>query len=114
MPNTNPKFMLEDVVFLGRVEHRNLPIILSDTLDSLTTPDVTNRTLMKASGNVVSVSNFLGGRDSQLLRIVGDGTTTIVNGTYIKVNTGANKLLSLNKVYTFSYIESEKIWYENV
>lgn len=110
---TNPKFFTEDVVFLGRVEHRNLPIQLSDTLFDSATPDVTNRVLMKASGIVVSITNFIGGRDTQLLRIVGDGTTTIVHGTYIKTNTGANKLLSANKVYSFSYIGSDRVWYEH-
>lgn len=110
----NPRFIQEDVVYLGRVEHRNLPVLYSDTLIDITTPDVTNRLLVKGSGVVVSVTNFLGGRDSQALRIIGDGTTTIVHGTYIKTNTAANKLLALNKVYTFSYFAADNIWYENV
>lgn len=111
--NTNPKVFSEDVIFLGRITMRNLPAQASDILTDSTTPDITNLLLVKGSGSIVNITNLLGGRDSQSIKIIGDGTTTLVNGTYIKTNTGANKLLVLNKVYTLSYFLADQVWYEN-
>ena len=69
--------------------------------------------MVKGSGVVVTVSNFVGGADGQLLRVIGDGTTTVANNSKIKTNTAANKLLAVNKVYTFSYYLPDNLWIEN-
>lgn len=76
-----------------------------------TTPNVDNLDVLRLSGAVVLITNFLKGYENQYLRLLGDGTSTIQNNVNIKTNTGANKLLLANRVYKFSYIN--KIWYED-
>lgn len=102
----------EDKVNLnGGVAFSILPDIYVDTLRS-TTPSVANVTVFKGSGSVVSITNFTKGVDGQTIRILGDGTTTIVHdATKICTNTGANKVLAVRKIYTFTLIDN--IWYED-
>ena len=89
-----------------------LPDVNVTTTKSSTTPTVSNINFMKCANTTpISISNFLGGAQGQMLRLLGDGNTTIVNGTTIKTNTAANKLLSSTKVYTFTYWSG--VWYEN-
>lgn len=64
-----------------------------------------------------NVTDFLGGQPYQSVSIKGDGFTTVVNGGNIFTNTGANKLLAVNIIYTFNKFETapgSKIfkWYE--
>lgn len=75
------------------------------------TPSVLNLEFFTCSGAVVSITDFLDGQNGQSIHIRGDGNTTIVNGTPIKTNTGANKLLAANKVYTFTFFSGT--WIEN-
>lgn len=103
-----------DVQHNGRVIFTVLPDNPTTTLKpGITTPNVSNSQVMKAGGTVVSITNFLGGADGQTIRIKGDGATTIVHGTYIKTNTGANKLLAANRLYTFTYFDDDLVWIEH-
>lgn len=59
----------------------------------------------------VSVTDFLNAQEGQEIKVLGDGQTTIVHGTKIKTNTAANKLLAVNKIYTFTHFPP--LWIEN-
>ena len=104
------KIFNEEVVFNAPVRFLSLFIRYVGTFVGAT-PSVKNTEIFKGSGNVVTVTNFKDGASGQLLRVLGDGTTTIANNATIKTNTGANKLLAANKIYTFSLINN--VWYEN-
>lgn len=101
----------EEVQFLAPARFLVLPHEPSDELDGTATPSVSNIKVWKGDGTVVTVTNFLGGAENQSIAILGDGTTTIAHNANIKTSTGANKLLSANKVYRFTFIDS--VWYED-
>lgn len=68
------------------------------------TPSVKNRTVFQGiNTGAVNVTDFLNGAEGQRIHILGDGFMTATNGTLIFTNTGANKLLAANIVYTFTY-----------
>lgn len=70
------------------------------------TPDVDNVRFFEGINTApVNVTDFLNGSQGQRIYIRGDGQMTIVNGTLIFTNTGANKLLAANIVYKFTYFE---------
>lgn len=103
----------DDWRFLGRVIFQNLieqpP---SNIPEADTTPSVLNRTrLVCTNTSSTNVTQFRYGQEGQEIKLLGDGFTTLVHGTYIKTNTGANKLLAVNKVYTFTRFNS--LWIEN-
>jgi len=76
------------------------------------TPSVKNLKYFKGTNTgPVTVTQFTYGQEGQSIRIVGDGQMTITNGANIKTNTGANKLLAANIVYTFTRMAG--VWYEN-
>ncbi len=112
-----PKIFEEDVLFKGRVTFTILPEQLQSSFAlNDTTPSVKNACTWIAQNTApVSVTNFDDGQPGQPIRILGDGFTTIVNGTNIFTNTGANKLLAANRVYTFTYFQigSTLKWVEN-
>lgn len=64
------------------------------------------------NAGAITVTNFDDGADGQRIHILGDGFTTIANNAFIKTNTGANKLLAVNKVYRFTLFSG--IWIEDV
>jgi hypothetical protein len=103
----------DDVRFLGRVQFQNLiEQSPSDIPEGDTTPIVLNRTrLVCTNTGATSITQFKQGQEGQEIKILGDGFTTLVHGTYIKTNTAANKLLAVNKVYTFTRFNS--LWIEN-
>lgn len=77
-----------------------------------TTPSVENQEFWIANNTgAVTITNFLNGYVCQVIRILGDGFTTIANNANIKTNTGANKLLAVNKVYVFTFINN--LWVED-
>lgn len=97
---------------VGRQDKLVAPVEYTSTSIGSTTPTVLNiATLVFQNVAPITVTNFLKGYNNQLLRILGDGQTTIQNNALVKTNTGVNKLLATNKVYTFSLINS--VWYEN-
>jgi hypothetical protein len=58
-----------------------------------------------------TVTAFTGGVQGQSLRIVGSANVTIQNNSTIKTNTGADKPLAANQVYTFTLAGG--VWREN-
>jgi hypothetical protein len=76
------------------------------------TPDVANIERGMLQNTVAqTVTNFLHGQPGQRLVVLGDSFTTLQNGGRIFTNTAANKLLLANKVYRFTYFNSN--WYED-
>lgn len=76
------------------------------------TPTVQNVTVWKAN-NIApnNITNFDDGQEGQTIKILGDGQTTVVYSTTIKTNTGIDKLLDADKMYTFTYVNST--WIED-
>lgn len=112
-----PKIFEEDVLFRGRVTHTILPEQLQSSFaPGDTTPTVQNSCPWVAQNIApVNVTNFDNGQPGQTIKVLGDGFTTVVDGTNIFTNTGANKLLVANRVYTFTYFQigSTLKWVEN-
>jgi hypothetical protein len=66
------------------------------------------------AGNTVAnnVTYFDDGQDGQQIAVLGDGFTMVVHDVAkLKTNTGANKLLSADKVYRFTRFAS--VWIED-
>lgn len=106
---------IEEMIFESLVRFRILPFKGYDTLKiGSTTPSVENLEtwIAKNTGAALTVTNFTNGADAQVIYILGDGFTTVANNANIKTNTGANKLLLANLVYSFHYINN--VWYEEV
>lgn len=97
----------------GAVTYQQLPKEFPEDKTSETTPDVSNRTILTVNNSgAKSITDFKNGQSGQTIRLLAlDNNTTIVNGTSIKTNTGADKLLSPNKVYRFTYYNN--VWYED-
>lgn len=103
---------VEDVQVIGRTYFHTLPDENVSGSALQTIPDATNVTfLVFQNTGAVSVTNILGGLNGRQLRVKGDGNTTIDNNSNIKTSTGANKLLSVNGVYSFTYYQG--VWYEH-
>ena len=75
------------------------------------TPSVMDVNVWKCGTTVVTITNFKHGQEGQIIKILGDANTTIANNANIKTNTGANKALAANKIYTFTMISN--VWYED-
>lgn len=100
----------DQVQFTNVVQFRLIPQKLGSTLEG-TIPDVSNCEFWYCSGDVVTITNFLGGSAFQILHILGDGFTTLQFNTNIKTNTAADKLLASNKIYTLTLFGTT--WVEN-
>ena len=50
----------------------------------------------------VTITEFKRGQPGQVIKVLGDGFTSIANNSSIKTNTGALKLLLADSVYTFT------------
>lgn len=74
-----------------------------------TTPSILNNEYFTANDGS-TVTNFLYGQPPQTIKILGNGSMIVSNNANIKTNTGANKTLAANKVYTFTLFD---IWYED-
>jgi hypothetical protein len=103
----------EEVFFNNVVSFRVLPKSPVDKFQLTdTTPSVKNceNWICQNVAGVV-VTNFDDGAVGQKINILGDGFTTISNNAFIKTNTGANKLLAVNKIYRFHNFNN--IWVED-
>jgi len=101
----------EPSTFFSRVAFLVLPVTMGSKIN-IATPKVSNAEVFQCVYSApTTITNFVGGSDNQTIRVLGDGNATVQNGTKIKTNTGANKLLVLNKVYRFTYINN--LWYED-
>jgi len=88
----------EDMVSRNVLDKRNIQRMSGDT------PNILNRSFFGGSNTApINVTDFLNGAPGQRLYILGDGNMTIVHGTFIFTNTGANKLLLSNIVYKFTF-----------
>lgn len=101
----------DDINFTGQTSFYQLPKEFVGTLTKNdVTPSVKNVRVWKGSGTVVTITDFDDASDG-FLAILGDGTTTISHNANIKTNTGANKLLAVDRLYIFAHISG--IFYEN-
>lgn len=111
-PSTQVNRVLTEQVFEAPVTHL---VPQTKFVGKLTasdaTPSVENMDVLQCGGATVTVTNFDRGQDGQVIRLLGDGFTTIQHGTKIKTNTAADKLLAANKVYVFTRINT--VWYED-
>lgn len=106
------KVIQERTVFTGTTAFSILPDVNGGQLPVGATPRVEHGTHFVCANAVpVNVTNFLRGAAFQTITLLGDGNTTVVHGAAIKTNTTANKLLSVNKVYRFTYFNG--VWVED-
>lgn len=75
------------------------------------TPSVLNVNCWECHSSVVTITNFKDGQDGQTIRLLGNPNTTIQHGSFIKTNTGANKVLVADKIYKFTMFNG--VWYED-
>ena len=113
IPSGDVLSFADPVDFLATVRLNQLiesPVEAVDT--GVTIVNVLNITRIYFSNTTATtVTNFAGSQEGQELKVLGDGYTTLQHGTNIFTNTGANKLLAANKVYTFTKFPSG--WVEN-
>lgn len=112
VPSGEPIIFTDAVIFQSNVsfsELYNTPIggtTPSSTINTLNT----SRIALSAS-TPITVTTLQNGAEGQLIVFLGDGNTTIENNTTIKTNTGADKLLLVNRVYVFYFFSG--VWYEH-
>lgn len=99
----------EEYRFHSRVYFDIPPIPSSSRLKPVATPNVYGLQAVLASDSTVTVTNFLGGIDSQVLCVIGDGKTTIQSNQYFAV--ASDLLLRSGLLYIFVYIGPQQIWY---
>lgn len=75
-----------------------------------TEPSVQDVNVFVCGTTVVTITNFKNGQNSQTVRILGDPNTTIAHNSNISTNTGANKVLTADIIYTFTRVNNK--WYE--
>jgi|SRR6267378_1132088 len=104
---------IDEVQFESTVRFKTLPVKgLDKFIPTDTTPSVKNlETWIANNTGAITVTDFDDAANEQRIKILGDGFTTIANNANIKTNTGANKLLAVNKIYVFTNING--IWYED-
>lgn len=103
--------LAEEIVIDAPADFKQLPKVYVGRMSGAT-PSVKNITRFKGvNTGAVTVTQFKNGSDGQTIRIVGDGQMTITNGANIKTNTGANKLLAVNKCYVFTLFSN--VWIED-
>lgn len=107
------KIINDSYTFLGEVIFSILPTKQAQKFTAGdTTPKVlNNENWICNNTGAITVTNFDNGATCQVIKLLGDGFTTVANNAAIKTNTGANKLLAVNKIYTFHFING--VWYEN-
>lgn len=79
------------------------------------TPSVANGNVFKTNnGSTTTITNFLGGTDSQQIVVLcGDTNTIIANGANISVAGGVNFSCSANVGISFVFDASQSLWIEN-
>lgn len=108
-----PVVINDELQVMGPVSFAELPSIDVSSLPELdTTPSVLNLPVVTLQNTgALNITNFDDGQPGQTIKVLGDGFSTVVDGAFIKTNTGANKLLLADIIYTFTYINT--IWYED-
>lgn len=112
MPSGESLQIARPVVFLSSATFAELPLMPTLVcVEGSTSPDVLNATfLILSSTTSTLLTNFLSAAENQKIVVLGDGNTTVQNGTNIYTNTGANKLMASNRVYVFYFMQGK--WYE--
>lgn len=101
---TQPQRVTREQVIEAPTTQLVLPKGMVGKLSSSTTPDVRNVEHWKGTNTgAVSVTNFLNGQPAQHLYIEGDGFTTLVHNTTIRLTGGVNLLLLTDKIYHLIY-----------
>lgn len=103
------RIIQEDTIFAGPITFGTVPIETLGTITSAT-PNVAGVRYWKYVGGALTVTDFPGGNDIHTLYILSNGNLTLANNAKIVTNTGANKLLAANKVYTLHHFNG--VWYE--
>ena len=113
IPSGDTLSFADPINFLATVTYSQLAEQPVETAPKVTTTiNVLNITRVQFVNTVATtVVDFVGEQSGQEIKLLGDGFTTIQNGTNFFTNTGANKLLAINKVYTFTKFPSG--WIEN-
>lgn len=95
------------VRFLSRVSFEELPEApVTQVQDSATTFSALNGTRFQfTNSGAVSVTDITDGQDGQLVLLLGDGQTTLVDNTRLEL--GANLLLAVDKIYPLMYMTSK-------
>lgn len=102
----------EEQIFNGPTQFNMLPKEFVETFTSGdTTPSVKNIRVWKCNTGVVTITDFDNGAEGQVIWLLGHANTTITHGTNIMTNTGANKTLAANRIYSFVHIDG--VWYEH-
>ena len=99
----------DDIIFEGRIDSKQGIAGYTDTITSAT-PDVSDREILKCSNDILTITNFLKGFNTQKICLLGNANTTIANNANIHTSTGADKVLVTGKVYLF--INIDDVWYE--
>lgn len=108
-----PQFVTVPTVFNSPVAFNVLPRRNIDKIPvAATLPNAANiEHFTSHNTGAVTIADFQNGSDGQVLSIRGDGFTTIAHNAKIKTSSGADKLLSADLVYRFTYFNG--IWYED-
>lgn len=100
------------VVFGGGVQFIVLPSPNADKSKGDVVLAALNKNFIALLNTVpVTVTNITGGSGGRPITLLGDGFTTIKNNAILHLNTGADKLLAANKIYTFTNYSDQ--WFEN-
>lgn len=92
----------DEVVYLAPFTEKVLRTLLIG-IGTGATPSVENLERLQLRNSIsTDITNFLRGKAGQTIKILGDGYSTIKNNANISTNTGADKLTSASKVYTFT------------
>ena len=76
-----------------------------------TNPSIANGDVFK-TGDAGAITAFTGGTvNGEQIKILALHAATVVNGGALKTSTLANKVLTVNCLYTFTYIDG--VWYES-
>jgi len=80
--------------------------------DTSATPDTTGTTFVVLThSGATTITNFLGGYGGKTIRLVGNANVTIQNNANIGTNTGADKVLVVDRIYRFTYYNGK--WRED-
>lgn len=103
----------EPTFFRNRVKFIILPDVNGDIIPAgITVPIIKGRNVLAFQNTApLSITNFTGGALYQTIKLIGDGFTTLKHNATIKNNTGADKLLAVNKAYNYTLINN--IWIED-
>lgn len=81
--------------------------------DATATPNVTGSTFLIATGASVTITGLTGGFSGKTIRLLAAATGIILkSNSAIVTNTGADKTLTLNRVYRLTFYNG--IWYEDI